>query len=125
MEEDEFISRKSLLTAHNINRKNGFKNLVASYYRRILFDLYHIKYVKKVLSGKEKYGFPLFCGWSDILLIDRHSIREFCRLCGIFASLRLFAEISVPTAIVQACDQVVTNADNQYFLGMMTPEMLY
>ncbi len=62
----------------------------------------------------------MFCGWSDILIIDKNSITKFCKICGVFAAQRIFAEIAVPTALIQASDNVVVNKENDLFLGTVT-----
>ena len=44
--------------------------------------------------------YPMAYGYSDIFVINRDSLYEFTRKCGIFAAMNLFVEISIPTAAV-------------------------
>ncbi len=47
--------------------------------------------------------YPLAKGYSDLVIIPTTVVREFCRLCGVFAAMRLFAEIAIPTALLLSC----------------------
>ena len=58
--------------------------------------------------------FPLVCGYSDFVVVPRPALREFCRLCGLFAALHVWAEVATPTAVALACDRVVTEAQTRW-----------
>ena len=44
--------------------------------------------------------YPMTFGPVDIFCIDKESLFEFSRLCGIFAAMNMFVEIAIPTAAV-------------------------
>ncbi len=44
--------------------------------------------------------YPMAKGYSDIVILSKNDLRDFSRLCGIFSSMDIFAEIAIPTAIV-------------------------
>lgn len=50
--------------------------------------------------------YPLVAGYSDIIIIHKDSIKEFCRLSGVFAAMNLFVEIAIPTAMMLSCDNI-------------------
>lgn len=52
--------------------------------------------------------YPLVGGYSDIFAVSRRCIRPFAHLCGLFAVGRLFVELAIPTALVLAADEIVT-----------------
>ena len=47
-----------------------------------------------------KIPYPMAGGYSDIFCLDKESLLEFSRLCGIFSSMNMFVEIAIPTAVV-------------------------
>lgn len=55
-----------------------------------------------ILSNKNSLNipYPMACGYSDIFCVERGSLFEFSRLCGIFSAMKVFVEIAIPTAAV-------------------------
>lgn len=47
-----------------------------------------------------KIPYPMAGGYSDIFCVDKTSLFEFSRLCGIFSAMNLFVEAAIPTAAV-------------------------
>ena len=47
-----------------------------------------------------KIPYPMAMGYSDIFCVERGSLFEFSRLCGIFSAMKVFVEIAIPTAAV-------------------------
>lgn len=47
--------------------------------------------------------YPLAMGWSDIVMVHKSIIKQFVRLCGLFAAIHMFCEIAVPTSLVCCC----------------------
>lgn len=66
--------------------------------------------------GRRGYNFPfpLLQGYSDFVVVPAAAVRQFCRLCGVFSALNLFAEVAVPTALGLACPRVVTEQDTAW-----------
>jgi hypothetical protein len=51
-------------------------------------------------NGKIELPYPVAGSYSDILIVTKDIIAEFCRYCGIMAAAGLFVEIAIPTALV-------------------------
>lgn len=58
--------------------------------------------------------FPLLQGYSDFVVVPAAHARQFCRLCGVFSALDLFAEVAIPTALALSCPHVVTEKDTPW-----------
>jgi hypothetical protein len=52
--------------------------------------------------------YPLFKAYSDLIIIDKNSMEEFCRLSGVFAAMNIFVETAIPLAMVLACSTIRT-----------------
>lgn len=50
-----------------------------------------------------KIRYPLAYGWSDIVIVHKSILKEFTRLCGMFAAMHMFCEIAIPTGLVYIC----------------------
>ena len=61
----------------------------------------------------KEIDYPLYCGYSDFFIISKDKIRDFSRLCGIFAAMNIFVEIAVPTSLVLSIkhDMMVQDKD--------------
>lgn len=129
-ENDCLMSIGALLNIHNgrMTFEHGIRNIIKDCTKEFLtrwsFIMTHMSHLMRVLRKKEDFGFPVFCGWSDILIIYGPSMKEFCHLCGVFAAQRIFAEIAIPTAMVQTCSSVIVNPQNDLFLGTLTHKQL-
>lgn len=55
--------------------------------------------------------YPLVTGYSDFLLVSENDMLEFSRLCGVFAAMRLWVEIAIPTALMLSCKSIVFQKD--------------
>lgn len=66
--------------------------------------------IKEHLSKNrgEQDLYPLVASYSDFFVIPHKKIREFTHLCSIFESIRIFAEVAIPTAMVLTLDRIVT-----------------
>lgn len=109
-----FLSRLFLA----ILRKLGFypfnKTPKTSMSFRKLVKTSSYKYIAEKLKKEDKrdnnnYIYPLACGYSDFFVIPHKKIREFLHLSSVFASIRVFVEVSVPTAMVLTLDKIVTS----------------
>ena len=65
----------------------------------------HSKVVAEFIKsngGSTKIPYPMtyrgYC--ADIFCVDKGSLFEFSRLCGIFSAMNMFVEIAIPTAVV-------------------------
>jgi hypothetical protein len=66
------------------------------------------KYLPKTIK---QMPYPLLMGYSDLLVINAHDLNYFCHLCGVFASMRMFLEIAIPSALAMACSHIITEKD--------------
>jgi hypothetical protein len=55
--------------------------------------------------------YPLVGSYSDIFVVSRKTIKHFSHLCGLFAATRLFVELAIPTALVLAAEDIVTESE--------------
>lgn len=60
----------------------------------------------KVRGKRYPLPYPLASGYSDIFIVTADVMREFARLCGIFASADLFVEHAIPTAMALSADWI-------------------
>ena len=60
--------------------------------------------------------YPMAYGYSDIFMIKAEAFFPIARLCGVFSAMNMFAEISLPTAIVLSVprSRVIFLADTGY-----------
>lgn len=59
-----------------------------------------VKLFKESNGDSLKIPYPMARGYSDIFCVDKDSLFEFSRLCGIFSGMNLFCEIAIPTTVV-------------------------
>lgn len=59
-----------------------------------------VKHFIALNANSLKIPYPMARGYSDIFCLDKGSLFEFSRLCGIFSAMNLFVEIAIPTAAV-------------------------
>lgn len=57
-------------------------------------------------KGRTKLPYPMVWTYADLVVVPRESIERFCHLCGIFAAMRLWVEIAIPTALALSCDRI-------------------
>lgn len=57
-------------------------------------------------KGRIKLPYPMVWTYADLVVVPRESIERFCHLCGVFAAMRLWVEIAIPTALVLTCDRI-------------------
>lgn len=58
-------------------------------------------------------NYPLVGSYSDVFVVSSDAIKMFCHYSGVFASTKLFVELAIPTAIVLAGQDIVTEDDLQ------------
>ena len=62
--------------------------------------------------------YPLFKSYADMIIIDRFSMDEFCRLSGVFAAMNLFVETAIPLAMILACTNIKTEGSINGYYGV-------
>lgn len=58
--------------------------------------------------GRVPLPYPMAMTYADLVIVPRESIRRFVHLCGVFAAMRLWVEIAIPTALALSCDRPIT-----------------
>lgn len=66
--------------------------------------LFHLNPLKKQYT----LSYPLVGSYSDVVIVSQASIKKFCHYCGVFAVNELFVEFAIPTALLLASEEVVT-----------------
>lgn len=59
-----------------------------------------VKKFEKSNGGSFKIPYPMARSYSDIFCIDKGSLFEFARLCGVLSGMNMFCEIAIGTAVV-------------------------
>ena len=60
---------------------------------------------------REAFRYPLVGGYADFFAVTAGCLDEFLRLCAVFASIPVFVEIALPTALALACPALALEAD--------------
>lgn len=84
-------------------RAKNIKDIVKSFINKFFYSIKEVDY-------------PLYCGYSDFFIISRNKIKEFSRICGVFAAMNLFVEIAIPTALVLTVDCSMMNQQSDISL---------
>lgn len=69
------------------------------------FMIMHPKHFFDLLK-KMRLPYPIFGGYSDIFFVHKKDMKELARYFGIFAAMRLFVELAVPTAMKISCENL-------------------
>jgi hypothetical protein len=64
-----------------------------------------------IKKTKLELSYPLIGSYSDIIVVSADVIQKFCHYSGVFAATDLFVEIAIPTALVLATSQIITEKD--------------
>ena len=66
---------------------------------------------------------PFSLGFSDFFVLPKRYIKDFVRICGIFAHARIFVEVAIPTTMVILLDKISLPQDlNQVVVNYNTKE---
>ena len=79
-----------------------------------LFQQYHWfnwRAFKK--NGKLELPYPVAGSYSDMLIVTRESVYDFCRYCGIMAAAGLFVEIAIPTSLLLSSKAIAQEKDTR------------
>ena len=108
-EQAKELFRRHGITIEDITAKNieGFTSgylKCTQYFMDWLID-------KINTEGYCSMPYPLVGAYSDFIIIPKNAMQKFCYYCGIFAAMGLFVEVAIPTAMLLACQRVVTERD--------------
>lgn len=91
-------------------KKYGFSDFHISFVKLRYFEGNIRHRVKTILSNlftNMDISYPLVAGYSDIVIVPKRNIYDFCHISGVFAAMNLFVEIAIPTAMMLTCDDIV------------------
>ena len=71
-------------------------------------------YNLKRLFNPAKIPYPMVGSYSDCVIIPKEAVKNVIKYCGIFASLDLFVEVALPTAIAFSAAEIVTEKELDY-----------
>lgn len=54
--------------------------------------------------------YPLLWGYSDLFVVPATAMDDFVHYCSVFAAMRLFVEVAIPTALALACSHIKTES---------------
>jgi hypothetical protein len=101
----EPLTPLNIFGTKNISPLNRWKSwLYKQFYLRVVWKPYR-------KSGKIELPYPVAGSYSDMFIISKESISDFCRYCGILASVGLFVEIATPTALMFSSKKIVQEKD--------------
>ncbi|MCI8626008.1 MAG: hypothetical protein HFI40_06970 [Lachnospiraceae bacterium] len=71
----------------------------------LYFILKHPGHTIKLLK-RIPLSYPVFGGYSDIFLLHKQDIKVVSKMFGVFAAIRLFVEMAIPTAMRLQCKEL-------------------
>lgn len=81
-------------------------------YRLFKSRVYHFLKMLDYRFSSRKMSYPCVFGYSDIVLVPRERMVDFCRYLEVFATWRMFVELAIPTAIMLLPDAKCQFADS-------------
>lgn len=107
----------SYLQAKEIIKKHGYDVQPVSY-QDLHGDVFPltsatVRYAAHLTSYFNKFelAYPVVGSYSDIVIVSKSSIKNFCHYCGVFATNKLFVEFAIPTALLLASEKVITEKE--------------
>lgn len=70
-----------------------------------------VLFFKILLMGKQYCPYPVWGGYSDIVIIPGNRMKQIGHMLGVFAAMGLFVEMAIPTATMLMCKNVVQEKD--------------
>lgn len=70
-----------------------------------------VLFFKILLLGAQKSPYPIWGGYSDVLIIPGERMKDVAHMMGVFAGMNLYVEIAIPTAVNLMCKKVKEQTD--------------
>jgi hypothetical protein len=104
--------RKHGVTVEPLTKKNIFGTKKIPFLRWWQSEFYKQFYLRVLWkpyrkNGKIELPYPAVGSYSDVFIVSKESIKDFCRFCGILASIGLFVEIAIPTALLLSSKKII------------------
>ncbi len=108
--------RKHGISIQPLTKQNIFGNKKITFLRWWQSWLYkqfflRMKWTPYRKNGKFELPYPAVGSYSDMFIVTQESIGDFCRYCGILASVGLFVEIAIPTALLLSSKRILQEKD--------------
>ena len=99
-----------------LTKQNIFGNKKISFLRWWQSPIYkqfflRVKWKSYRKNGKIELPYPAVGSYSDMFIVSKESITDFCRYCGITASIGLFVEIAIPTSLLLSSKKIMQEKD--------------
>lgn len=103
--ESQALTRRNIFGNAKIKLWKGWRSELRKQF------LLRFKWKQYRKNGKIELPYPAVASYSDLLIITKQTITDFCRYCGILAAVGLFAEIAIPTALVLTSKKIIQEKD--------------
>lgn len=70
-----------------------------------------VLFFKIVLLGAQQSPYPIWGGYSDVIIVPGEKMKEVAHMMGVFSGMNLYVEIAIPTAINLLCEKVKEQTD--------------
>ncbi len=70
-----------------------------------------VLFFKILLLGAQESPYPIWGGYSDIIIVPGDRMKEVAHMMGVFAGMNLYVEIAIPTALNLLCEKVKEQTD--------------
>lgn len=80
--------------------KKGLRKNFRANVRALLSRCYHIMQMVRHRIFPVTMPYPCVFGYSDIILVPREHMVQYCRYLEVFATWRMFVELAIPTAMM-------------------------
>lgn len=68
-------------------------------------------FFKILLLGKQYSLYPIWGGYSDIVIVPGKKMQQIAHMLGVFAAMGIFVEMAIPTAVMLHCKEIVQERD--------------
>jgi hypothetical protein len=100
------LSHKGLMDTTSLTRLKPYLPLFEQPWRKAWHKnykiararLWHLRNALRYRLSSKKAAYPVVFGYSDIFSVPRVHFDEFCNYLEVFASIRMFVELAIPTA---------------------------
>lgn len=108
--------RKHGLDVQPVTKENIFGTKAPAHQGWLKYEAFkqfhwNFKWKSYKKSGKLELPYPIAGSYSDVLIITKESLYDFCRYCGIMAAAGLFVEIAIPTSLLLSSKSIRQEKD--------------
>lgn len=76
-----------------------------------LYPRLFVLFFKILLLGAQQSPYPIWGGYSDVMIVPGDKMQEVAHMLGVFAGMNLYVEIAIPTAVNLLCEKVKEQTD--------------